>query len=459
MALSLNPISASQASALAAANPFAGLPSAAGANSLDAGASLLGGTPTSAASAVGSLPGLSTSLPKVNIGAISAITSKIPSPTFVNPQAKLVAKATEMVSAASIPSVGNIVSKAGLDAKIGQLSGGAGSGFNGMTAGALSGAGATLLGGASSAGGVIDGLGSKVAGVAGGAVNSLTSAASSGIGSLQSLAGSISNVAADISGSLNKLGGGNLAGGIMNALGGVSSAAGMINNILSLKRGVNLPAGGELFKQTSAGTGVDANSTGDWRVRISTNWTLFGKGNPMIEMLEKTGGVVWPYLPNITVSTKANYTQVDTVHSNYPYQAYKNSQVDEIQISGEFSCEIETDAAYWIAATTFFKTATKMFFGTGDQVGNPPIICRLNGYGSSIFNNVPVIVKSFSVDFKDDINYIKCDTFKTSTWVPVLSTITITVMPVYNRANLRQFNLQEYAAGGALNKASGTGYI
>ena len=91
---------------------------------------------------------------------------------------------------------------------------------------------------------------------------------------------------------------------------------------------------------------------------------------------------------------------IDPIHSQYPFQAYKSSVVDDIQISGDFSCETETDAAYWIAATTFFKTATKMFFGGGEYAGNPPLVCNLTGYGSSVFDKVPVIIKSFSVDVR-----------------------------------------------------------
>jgi hypothetical protein len=132
--------------------------------------------------------------------------------------------------------------------------------------------------------------------------------------------------------------------------------------------------------------------------------------------------------------------------------------VDDITISGEFSCETETDAAYWIAATTFFKTATKMFFGQGELAGNPPLICNLTGYGASVFDKVPVIVKSFSVDLKDDVNYVRCNIFGTNTWVPVMSTITVVVSPVYNRQRMRQFNLQDYARGKTAD-ASGVGYI
>jgi hypothetical protein len=199
---------------------------------------------------------------------------------------------------------------------------------------------------------------------------------------------------------------------------------------------------------------LQPNAKNDWRVRINAQWNIFN--SPLFKLLENTGGVVWPYNPNITVSTKANYTAIDATHSNYSFQAYKNSVVDDIQISGEFSCETETDAAYWIAATTFFKTATKMFFGEGENAGNPPIVCNLSGYGSSIFDKVPVIVKAFSVDLKDDVNYIRCNTFGTNTWVPVLSTISVTVTPVYNRRRLRKFSLQDYSRGKA---ADNVGYI
>ena len=135
---------------------------------------------------------------------------------------------------------------------------------------------------------------------------------------------------------------------------------------------------------------------------------------------------------------------------------YKNSTVDDITISGEFTCETETDAAYWIAATTFFKTATKMFFGEGALAGNPPLVCNLTGYGSSVFDKVPVIIKSFSVDLKEDVNYINCNTFETNTWVPVVSTISVVVAPVYNRRRLRKFSLEDYSRG---TPAKGVGYL
>jgi hypothetical protein len=377
-----------------------------------------------------------------------------------NPLANLVSNISSAVkqasdgAAAKLPADSSIISKDKLDSTVNRLSGALGSGLNGLSAAA----GGQASAFASEARGLVDKAG--VGGVTtalGGVVNQVSSSFTSGVSTLKSAAGSISNVAADIQGSLNKLTGGNLGSGIGSLAGTISGAAGQLNNILSKFRGVNLPQGAELFVKQGSAIKLQPNSKNDWRVRITCDWTSFGS-NALFAELAKTNGVVWPYLPNITVSTKANYTQVDTIHNNYPFFAYKNSQVDEINITGDFTCETETDAAYWIAATTFFKTATKMFFGASSNAGNPPIICRLNGYGSSIFNEVPVIVKSFSVDLKDDVNYIRCNTFGTNTWVPVVSSISVTVSPIYNRENLRKFKLQDYAQG-KMTGSSGVGYI
>jgi hypothetical protein len=377
-------------------------------------------------------------------------------PLSINPIAQLVSSVSEGISKATneagnaFAAGSNMLEKANLDSKINQLSGGLTSGLNGLSSNAK-GAFGQLTDRVSSTGISIPG-----ATALGGIGNSITSTVSGGINSLQSVAGSTSNITADIAGGLNKLAGGSLGGGLMNLAGSISKAAGMLNNVLSLKRGVNLPSGAEAFIKQGQAIKLAPGAKNDWRVRITCQWNVFN--SPLFALLENTGGVVWPYLPNITVSTKADYSAINAIHSNYTNYAYKNSTVDDITISGEFSCETETDAAYWIAATTFFKTATKMFFGQGEYAGNPPLICNLTGYGASIFDKVPVIVKSFSVDLKDDVNYVRCNSFGTNTWVPVLSTITVVVSPVYNRQRLRKFSLQDYARGKTAD-ASGVGYI
>jgi hypothetical protein len=356
-----------------------------------------------------------------------------------NPLAQIVTKTSQAVasatsaasSAASNLSAGLTaagsaaaasIDKAELDKKISQAAGDIGSALNGATGGDI--------------GRSLSLAGQQV---------------STALGSLGNVAGSLSNIAAGAADTLGKLTGGaatagGLGSGLLSAARNVAAAAGQINNLLSVFRGKNIPKGADLFSQTGAQVKVVATQASDWRVRLSCDFSgVFGAG--AFPRLTATNGLIWPYLPNITIVSKANYTQAEPVHNNFPYQSYKNSQIEDINISGEFSCETEADAEYWIAATTFLRTATKMFYGTGPNAGNPPVICKLTGYGTSVFNSVPVIIKSFQIDLKDDVNYVRCVVNDQPTWVPILSTISVTVAPIYNRERLRRFSLEKFARG------------
>jgi len=314
------------------------------------------------------------------------------------------------INGGSLPPIGNAEGKAALDATVNRLSGGVGSALNGATAGLQS------VGGA-----------------------------------LGTAAGQLSNTLGDIGRSINSGGLGGALGSLGAAAGTISSVAGGINNLLGALRGANLPSGGELFKRSAAATTISSAPVNDWRVRINCNFGLLGNG---YGRLVETGGVVWPYNPKVSISSKANYSSLDLVHNNYPFPAYKNSKIEEITIAGDFTCETENDASYWIAATTFFKAATKMFFGASAYAGNPPIVCQLNGYGPGVFNSVPVVITSFTMDLPEEVNYIRCGTSSFGpTWVPIVSNISVTVMPIYNRTKLRRFSLQDYGSGKM------TGYI
>jgi len=359
----------------------------------------------------------------------------------VNPQSKIVESARAQVAAAQSAAgqldAATAAGKAALDAKTSMLGAGLGSPLNGITGGGKFNAEGGF-GSLSATGGV------------NGASQTLVGGVKSFLGLGGQAAGATSNVASGAAKALDTLtagaaSSGGLGSGLAALSGKISAAAGQLNNLLSLGRAKKLPSGAELFKSQAALQIIPAEE-GDWRVRIACDFaTLFGAGT--FPRLAATAGMVFPFTPNLSLSSKANYTSTEPVHSNFPFQSYKNSQVDDITISGEFPAERAEDGQYWLEATMFLRAATKMFYGQGPFAGNPPVICRLNGYGPQVFNNVPVVIKSFTIDFKDDVNYINVYKNNSDNWVPVLSTISITLSPVYNRERLRKFSLQDFAAG------------
>jgi hypothetical protein len=277
---------------------------------------------------------------------------------------------------------------------------------------------------------------------------------------------------------------GKIIGGTIDAVGGIAQGIGYgigaygssqygpsygtnPNMLISQYRSQGIPLGPEpnyYYSPTQAEFSSPANDK-DWRVKISSQ--LIYNNHPVFGPLAETGGMIFPFLPTITMSHTAEYSKIDTAHTNYPFYAYKNSQIDDITITGQFTVQDEMEGLYWLAAVHFLRTATKMYFGQGPNIGNPPPICTLNGYGDFVYNNVSCVIKSFNVQLEKDVDYIsvRMNNAPSShgganlSYVPSLSTITVTLLPVYSRDKIKTFNLTNFANGQLITSSDGKGFI
>jgi hypothetical protein len=219
----------------------------------------------------------------------------------------------------------------------------------------------------------------------------------------------------------------------------------------------------------------------DWRVKLTLpagsalSKTFFPEAGPddRLAPLRDIGGFFFPLTPSMIIQHSANYNALSQTHSNYPFQAYQNSQVDQMNIIGEFPVQNQQDAKYWVATVNFLRTVTKMFFGKEQAFkGNPPPIMHLSGYGDHMFNKVPVVVQSFNVELRSGVDYISTkqnavykkdlsnpNDMKNAdvdqTWAPTLSTISVGVIPVYSRDSIKSFSLTDFASGKLAGKGEG----
>lgn len=262
----------------------------------------------------------------------------------------------------------------------------------------------------------------------------------------------------------NKLGGsiGGNAGNAIRSVAGIAQGVGNIGKIFS-KTG--LPKGGQpTTGNTTATAGFKEIGARDWRVSLSIPFGSYYTSK-ILQPLVKNGKFIFPYTPQITLSHSANYSAMEPVHNNYSFAAYENSKLDKIQISGDFYCENSDDASYWIASVHFLRSVSKMYFGAStENSGAPPPVIKLNGYGDFVFNNIPVVVSQFSVELPKDVDYIPSQFVGTSIiqgkdfdqagvgYVPVKSTISVTLLPVYSRESVRNFNLQDFVKGAYIDK-------
>tara|TARA_Y100001938_G_C8069416_1_gene422215 strand:+ start:108 stop:926 length:819 start_codon:yes stop_codon:yes gene_type:complete len=269
---------------------------------------------------------------------------------------------------------------------------------------------------------------------------------------------------------------------ILNSIGKTVNkvAGGYINRTLARLTGAGIATDSRIVQAKAAWTGRDSQK--DWRVKlqIPQGSPLEGElftNNEVLQPLDAMKGMFWPLTPSMVIQHSANYNALSQTHSNYPFQAYQNSQVDQINIIGEFPVQNQEDAKHWVATIKFLRTITKMFFGQGKYKGNPPPILHLSGFGEHMFEKVPVIVNTFNVELRSGIDYISTvqnttnyQTARTrermglpelessQTWAPTLSNISVLVTPVYSRDSIKNFSLQKFARG-ELSKEQGIGFI
>ena len=221
----------------------------------------------------------------------------------------------------------------------------------------------------------------------------------------------------------------------------------------------------------------------DWRVRLQIPngadavYDSILANNDLLNPLVPSRGIFWPLTPAVVIQHSANYNPLAQTHSNYPFQAYQNSQVDSMNIIGEFPVQNSDDAKHWVATVNFLRTITKMYFGKEQALkGNPPPIMHLSGYGDHMFNKVPVVVNTFNVELRPGIDYISTkqtntpyrelngpdagfdlsnDQGASQTWAPTLSNISVLVTPIYSRESVKNFSLSEFARGKLSGKGDG----
>lgn len=250
---------------------------------------------------------------------------------------------------------------------------------------------------------------------------------------------------------------------ITQKLGGLGPLGKLAANFINQTGGFGTSINDRKISRAIISSNNTITDSSDWRVSISVPEVILASGDILAPLRDSSGSSAWktgnkmifPFNPTVLLSHSANYAEVHPTHTNYNYNAYENSKVDAITITGEFFQENENDAKYWIACLHFLRTATKMFYGNSNPLGNPPVVCRLNGYGKHVLNNIPVVITNFTTDLPVDVDYIQCTINGLINYVPTQSSITVTLQPQYARRSQSGFSLNQYASGGHINGDEG----
>lgn len=180
----------------------------------------------------------------------------------------------------------------------------------------------------------------------------------------------------------------------------------------------------------------------------------------LLGVLKKTMGVVFPYSPTIQTSHTANYGTHDITHSVYQPHYYTSTNNPMISMFAPFAAQTQDDAQYMAAALHFFKSCTKSDFGEANRniggglgtAGTPPPVLLFSAYGSLNYRNVPVVIKSVSYTFPEDVDFV---TFKYTTdtiSIPTQMIINLELGVQITPTRTRSFNIQKYRHGEQLGR-------
>lgn len=258
-----------------------------------------------------------------------------------------------------------------------------------------------------------------------------------------SFPGSIGQAASTIGSAANQALGtfGTIAGTAGRISGAINTATGAVAAVSAL-RGINLPPGGNPIARFAAGAALFNGAIGQAAGAVGAIAGIFGGGSGdwRARLSGITGEFTFPYTPTIQISGGAQYEEVPITHQNYSFFAYQNSKAESINISAPYFVEDMLQAQQWIKDINFLRASTKMF-----QDGNPPVILKFNAYGNYVFKDIPVIIRSYSVDLPNGVDYISTGT----SHVPIKSSISVGLQPIYSREKVKTFNLQSFINGGS----------
>lgn len=195
------------------------------------------------------------------------------------------------------------------------------------------------------------------------------------------------------------------------------------------------------------------------KLRVPPNY-LVGPAAGPANIIQKNGGILFPYTPTISVDNQASYNSQSPLHSNFPLYFYKNSSVGPIQVTAKFTVQNEFEGAVLLGVIHLLRGLVKMKFGNDHDAGSPPPVCRFDAYGDYMMHNVPVSIASWRHELPDGVDYIAVGrqgsppTYGHS-MVPVMSSISITLNVMYSRREMAAHSVDNWMTG----SLRGRGYI
>lgn len=203
----------------------------------------------------------------------------------------------------------------------------------------------------------------------------------------------------------------------------------------------------------------NGEDTTDMRVRLIVP-DIYLVGKTVGLMVRR--GIIFPYTPQISYENTAEYASQNLTHSNYTTYSYKSSRISGINLQAKFTVQSDADADYYLMVQHLLRALIKMRTGQSLFAGSPPPVCRLKAYGANMLDEVPVVVSSFRIELPAEVDYYTSNQstglsrgeaatdsagfkrFESANMIPTVSTIQMTLLPMYSRNEMLQYDVDKW---------------
>lgn len=184
--------------------------------------------------------------------------------------------------------------------------------------------------------------------------------------------------------------------------------------------------GGGSTVGASVGPGERASASIEQVVAKLVPFDMEGLSGPL-SPIAASGGLVFQYSPSISETIEVDYNSVGSiVHSNENYNVWSGTQNRRISLGDVvFTADTEENATYLVAAMQFFRVYSLSDFGRG-KTGRPPSPMWFSAYGRMMYEQVPVLLKGATLEFPNNVDYVRVPTsgFASSTQANTATGIT-----------------------------------
>ena len=196
--------------------------------------------------------------------------------------------------------------------------------------------------------------------------------------------------------------------------------------------------------------------------------------------LRETGGLLFPYTPSISISQDTTYSAADLEHSLYDILSFQKSSSASFSLQAKFTFQTQREGEYMMAAIHFLRTVSKTYFGKSEtdvfsdpasqtegeivrkvredgKAGLPPPVLVFSGYGEMMFNQIHVVVKSYSFNLEETTDMVPLRLRNgTVVYLPPVLSMSIGLGVQTNPDDLREeFSLAEFRTGELLTRRKG----